>query len=139
MEHCKMDKPLFVAISSVVMVVIVTLGLIFGIFWGWPQYKVYSQEMEGEAILAKAQSERRVLVETAKAKLDASKLDAQAEIERAKGVAASNKIIADGLQNNENYLKYLWISKLGENQNAPTVIYVPTEAGLPILEAGKRP
>ena len=134
-----MDKPLFVAISSVVMVVIVTLGLIFGIFWGWPQYKVYSQEMEGEAILAKAQSERRVLVETAKAKLDASKLDAQAEIERAKGVAASNKIIADGLQNNENYLKYLWISKLGENQNAPTVIYVPTEAGLPILEAGKRP
>lgn len=134
-----MDKPLFVAISSVVMVIIVTLGLIFGIFWGWPQYKVYSQEMEGEAILAKAQSERRVLVETAKAKLDASKLDAQAEIERAKGVAASNKIIADGLQNNENYLKYLWISKLGENQNAPTVIYVPTEAGLPILEAGKRP
>lgn len=134
-----MNKPLFVAISSVVMIVIVTIGLIFGIFWGWPQYKVYSQEMEGEAILAKAQSERRVLVETAKAKLDASKLDAQAEIERAKGVAASNKIIADGLQNNENYLKYLWISKLGENQNAPTVIYVPTEAGLPILEAGKRP
>lgn len=134
-----MNKPFLVAIGSVVTVAVLTIGLIFGIFWGWPQYKVYSQEMEGEAILAKAQSERRVLVETAKAKLDASKLDAQAEIERAKGVAASNKIIADGLQNNENYLKYLWISKLGENQNAPTIIYVPTEAGLPILEAGKRP
>lgn len=134
-----MNKPFLVAIGSLVTVVLLTIGLIFGIFWGWPQYKVYSQEMEGEAILAKAQSERRVLVETAKAKLDASKLEAQAEIERAKGVAASNKIIADGLQNNENYLKYLWISKLGENQNAPTVIYVPTEGGLPILEAGKRP
>lgn len=134
-----MNKPFLVAIGSLVTVALLTIGLIFGIFWGWPQYKVYSQEMEGEAILAKAQSERRVLVETAKAKLDASKLDAQAEIERAKGVAASNKIIADGLQNNENYLKYLWISKLGENQNAPTVIYVPTEGGLPILEAGKRP
>lgn len=134
-----MDKPLFAAIGAVVVSIAIVIGLIFGIFWGWPQYKVYSQEMEGEAILAKAQSERRVLVETAKAKLDASKLDAQAEIERAKGVAASNKIIADGLQNNENYLKYLWISKLGENQNAPTVIYVPTESGLPILEAGKRP
>ena len=134
-----MNKPFLVAIGSLVTVAVLTIGLIFGIFWGWPQYKVYSQEMEGEAILAKAQSERRVLVETAKAKLDASKLDAQAEIERAKGVAASNKIIADGLQNNENYLKYLWISKLGENQNAPTVIYVPTEGGLPILEAGKRP
>lgn len=134
-----MDKPLFAAFGAVVVSIAIVIGLIFGIFWGWPQYKVYSQEMEGEAILAKAQSERRVLVETAKAKLDASKLDAQAEIERAKGVAASNKIIADGLQNNENYLKYLWISKLGENQNAPTIIYVPTESGLPILEAGKRP
>ena len=134
-----MDKPLFAAIGAVVVSIAIVIGLIFGIFWGWPQYKVYSQEMEGEAILAKAQSERRVLVETAKAKLDASKLDAQAEIERAKGVAASNKIIADGLQNNENYLKYLWISNLGENQNAPTIIYVPTESGLPILEAGKRP
>ena len=134
-----MDKQVFAAIGEVIVSIAIVIGLIFGIFWGWPQYKVYSQEMEGEAILAKAQSERRVLVETAKAKLDASKLDAQAEIERAKGVAASNKIIADGLQNNENYLKYLWISKLGENQNAPTIIYVPTESGLPILEAGKRP
>lgn len=134
-----MDRSLVAAIGTVVVGALITIAIVFGIFWGWPQYKVYAQEMEGEAILAKAQSERRVLVETAKAKLDASKLDAQAEIERAKGVAASNKIIADGLQNNENYLKYLWISKLGETENAPTIIYVPTETGLPILEAGKRP
>lgn len=126
-------------ISTYVAGIAILIGLIIGAFWGWPQYKVYIQEMNGEAILAKALSERRVIVETAKAKLEASKLDAQAEIERAKGVAASNKIIADGLQNNENYLKYLWISKLGENQSSPTIIYVPTEAGLPILEAGKRP
>lgn len=36
---------------------------------------------------------------------------------------------------NEGYLRYLWIDKLGAGNQ---VIYVPTEAGLPILEAGKR-
>ena len=127
------------AIATIIVIVCVVVGVFIGIMWGIPQYRVYSQRMDGEAILAKAQSERRVLVETANAKLDASKLEAQAEIERAKGVAASNEIIADGLKDNENYLKYLWITKLGENGNAPTVIYVPTEAGLPVLEAGKRP
>jgi hypothetical protein len=61
---------------------------------------------------------------------------ANAEIARAKGVAEANQIIADSLKNNEAYLRYLWIDKLSDNQN---VIYVPTEAGLPLLEAGRRP
>lgn len=121
------------------ILIAVGIGIVVGILWGIPQYKVYSQKLEGEAILAQAESERKVIIETAKAKLEASKLDAQAEVERAKGVAQSNTIIADGLNNNENYLKYLWISKLGESgSNAPQIIYVPTETGLPILEAGKR-
>jgi hypothetical protein len=37
----------------------------------------------------------------------------------------------------EGCLRYLWINTLGEN--GQDVIYVPTEAGTPILEAGKRP
>lgn len=61
---------------------------------------------------------------------------AQAEIERAKGVAEANKIIGDSLKGNEAYLRYLWIHSLENTQNS--VIYVPTEANLPILEAGKR-
>lgn len=50
---------------------------------------------------------------------------------------ASNKIIGASLKENEAYLRYLWIN--GRESNNPTVIYVPTEAGLPILEAGRRP
>lgn len=125
----------FGTVGTIVITVLIALAILFG----WPQYKVYSQRLTGEAILAKAESERRVLVESAKAKKDAAIYEAEAEIERAKGVAASNKIIADGLKDNENYLKYLWVTKLGENGSAPTIVYVPTEAGLPILEAGKRP
>ena len=61
----------------------------------------------------------------------------EAEVARAKGVAEANKIIGESLHNNEAYLRYLWINGLSEHGNAPTVVYVPTEAGLPILEAGR--
>ena len=61
---------------------------------------------------------------------------ADAEIARAVGVAKANKIIGDSLKDNEQYLRYLWIDSLQQTQNQ--IIYVPTEAGLPILEAGKR-
>ena len=68
-------------------------------------------------------------------KLEAAKLKAQSEIERAKGVAEANKIIGNSLKGNESYLRYLWIQNI---DNPNETIYVPTEAGLPILEAGKR-
>lgn len=60
---------------------------------------------------------------------------ADAEIIRATGASESNRIIAEGLGGPEGYLRYLWIQSL-ENNKA-NVIYVPTEAGLPILEAGR--
>jgi regulator of protease activity HflC (stomatin/prohibitin superfamily) len=74
---------------------------------------------------------RKIAVYEADAKKEAS-----AEVERAKGVAEANKIIGESLKENEAYLRWLWINGLTEGGNS--VIYVPTEAGLPILEAGKR-
>ena len=58
---------------------------------------------------------------------------------RAKGVAQANQIIGESLKNNESYLRYLWITEVANNQKGATVVYVPTEANMPILEAGKRP
>lgn len=58
---------------------------------------------------------------------------AQAEVERAKGVAKANKIIGDSLKDNEAYLRYLFVNNLADTKDQ--VIYIPTEAGLPILEA----
>lgn len=104
--------------------------------WGCPQYKVYSQRMEGEAILAHAQSSREVAVAEAKAKMESASLLAEAEVARAKGVAKANEIIGASLKGNEDYLRYLWIQNL-ENSKEHQVIYVPTEAGLPILEASR--
>lgn len=101
-----------------------------------PRYGVYTATKDGEAKLAHANSEREVQVRDAQGRFEASTLLAKAEVERAKGVAEANRIIGDSLKNNESYLRYLWIHNLGEGKN--DVIYVPTEAGLPILEAGKR-
>jgi len=102
---------------------------------GYPQYNVYQQRLEGEAVLAKAQYSKQEAVQVAQAKLDSSKLLAQAEVERAKGVAEANKIIGDSLKNNEEYLRYLFVNNLEHTQNQ--IIYVPTETNLPILERRK--
>lgn len=90
----------------------------------------------GEAILAESEGSRKALIEEAKAKAASAELLAQAEVARAKGVAEANKIIGQSLKDNDAYLRYLWIQGLQDKEN--NVIYVPTEAGLPILEAGKR-
>ncbi len=116
---------------------VVVLLLIFGSFlYGCPQYWVYHQRMEGEAELSKAHYSKQVQVQDSEAKLESAKSLAKAEVERAKGVAEANKIIGESLKNNESYLRYLWIHSLEVTQDR--VIYIPTEANLPILEAGKR-
>ena len=104
---------------------------------GCPKYKVYEQRLEGEAELAKSQYARQVQIQDAQSKQEAAKHLAQAEVERAKGVAQANSIIGDSLKNNESYLRWLYIEGLKERTGAET-IYVPTEAGLPILEANRR-
>ncbi len=100
-----------------------------------PQWNVWRAEMQGRAALAQAENERKVQIEEAKARLESSRFHAEAEVERAKGVAEANRIVAEGLGGAEGYLRYLWIQKIGEN--GQDVIYIPTEAGIPILEAGR--
>lgn len=122
-------------ISLTVIVIALLLGLIVLGMWGCPAYNVYSQRKEGEAILAHAASSREVAVTEAKAKMESASLLAQADTIRAHGVARSNEIIGISLKNNEAYLHWLWIDNIEKNPQA--VIYVPTEANLPIFEAGR--
>lgn len=103
----------------------------------YPPYKVYSQRMDGEAELAKANYSKQVQIQDALAKKESAKALADAEVIRAQGVAQANKIIGDSLKGNDGYLRYLWINKLGDAEGRGQVIYVPTEAGLPIMEAGR--
>lgn len=103
----------------------------------WPPYNVWQQKLEGEAELAKANFSKQVAVQEAVAKEEAASHLALAEVARAKGVAQANQIIGNSLKDNESYLRWLYIEGLKERNGIET-IYVPTEAGLPILEAGRR-
>jgi hypothetical protein len=116
---------------------IIALGL-FGGCYLYPHYSIWENRMHGMAELSRAEQNRQIRVTEAQAKLESSKLDAQSEVERAKGVAAANQIIGEGLKGHEEYLRYLWIMSLEHVANSTTgstVVYVPTEAKLPILEA----
>jgi regulator of protease activity HflC (stomatin/prohibitin superfamily) len=117
-------------IFAFIVVAVISLAM-----WGCPNYNVWSRQMEGEAELAQATFNRQIKVQEAQAHLQAAKSLADAEIERARGVARANEIIGTSLQNNEAYLRYLYIQGLQDKEN--NIIYVPTEAGLPILEASR--
>jgi predicted aminopeptidase len=121
--------------SITVFLTLVVICLLGGSLAGCPQYNVYASRLEGEAELAKAEFSRQVAVREAQAKKDSASMLADAEVLRAGGVAKANAIIGDSLKNNEAYLRYLFVNELGQTKNQ--VIYVPTEANLPLLEASR--
>lgn len=122
---------------SVVGVIIGFIGLIGFGMWGVPTYKVWQKGLAGQAELKQAEWNRQITIREAEAKKEAATALADAEIERARGVAEANKIIGLSLKENEAYLRYLWIQGLQDGNSE--VIYVPTEANLPILEATRLP
>lgn len=115
-------------ISSVVLLALVAMGLllIIGVFMLYQQAKVYSAERTGAAELARATQNRQVAV-----------LDAQAQVERARGIAQANSIIANGLGGPEGYLRFLGIEALKEQKCS--IAYIATEGMIPITEAGRVP
>jgi len=124
-----------------------TIGLVIGaavilavVLVGLPTYNVYAKQMQGRAAYEEAVQNRRIRVLEAQAALDSAKLTAQAEIERAKGANEANRIMAEALGGAENYLRWSYINMLQETagKEGRQTIYIPTEAGMPILEAGKR-
>ncbi len=122
-------------------IAIVGVAFLIGVIIFWtivgPIYNVWSSGKAGEAELAQAEYKRQIIVRQAQAKKDAASLEADAAVAHAKGVKESNEIIANGLGGPEGYLRFLYIQMLQDSDNKQ-VIYIPTEAGLPILEAGKR-
>lgn len=99
-----------------------------------PWYNVWSQEMEGKAEFAKAEQNRKIKIEEARANLEAEKLNAQAEIERAKGAAEAIKIENGSIT--PTYILYLWVRQQSDLSDK-TVIYILTESNLPLLESTK--
>ena len=117
------------------LVLVVGTVATLGVAVGYPKYLIWQQEQEGAAELAKAEQNRQIAIQEAKAKEESAKSLANAEVIRAEGVAKANKIIGDSLQNNDAYIHYLWIEALKESKDQ--VIYIPTEAGIPVTESAR--
>lgn len=118
--------------KSIIISIVSTILFIVLLFVGVPMYRVWSQEMAGKAEYAKAEQNRKIKIEEAKANLEAEKLNAQAEVERAKGAAQAIEIENGKLT--PTYIQYLWVRQQSNN-NVEKIIYIPTEASMPILEA----
>lgn len=145
------------AFGSLAVLAIAGIFLIIIALWAWPKYNVYKMELNGQASLKEAEWSKQILIEEAKAREQAALMQAKArvtlaeaegraqvvrakaegiaDIERAKAAAEANRIIGESLKNNEEYLRYIWIKGLQDGKGER--IYIATEAGLPILEAGK--
>lgn len=113
---------------------IIAIGVWFvvgGLFlFGIQYYKVFSAEMDGKAILAQATHERQSQVEQARAEYEAAQLRVQA-------IA----IVGEAAQKYPEYRYQEFLGAFAEAfkaGNINQVVYVPTEAMIPIMEAGKR-
>ena len=125
-----------IRVGSLILVVILLIGgmfILLGVIH--PLMKPWWAQQEGKAELAQAEQNRQIAILEAKAKEDSAVHLAQAEINRANGVAQANKIIGESLKDNEAYLEYLWIIDVAGANVDKTVVYVPTETQIPILEA----
>lgn len=118
--------------SATVLLVLMTVVVLGLIMWGLPQYRIYTLEMSGKADLAEAEWSRQIQIEEAQANLESEKLNALSEIERAKGMAEAINI--ENGQLTDRYIQYLWVRNMKGDNN---LIYIPTEANLPILEANR--
>ncbi len=111
-------------------------------------------ESEGKQVLYEAEYSKQAKVEQAKADFESAKYDAEtkqlivdaevkASITKAEGDAKTTLIQAEATKKKtemliqsfggvDNYLNYLMITGLNNTTNK---VYIPTEAGMPILEA----
>lgn len=115
------------ATLAFVAILIVIILLMFA----WPHYKVWKQGMNGQALLAEAEQSKMIQVQTARAELESAKLRAEAI-----------KTIGKAAKDYPEYRKQEFIGAFGDalrDGKIQQIVYVPTEANIPVLEAGKRP
>jgi len=115
---------------------IVTLILVWSLV-GYPKWRVWAAHQAGLADLQRAKNEQQIQVFQAQGRLDAAQLNKKAAVIEAEAVSAQIKEIGEQLTAHGLYLRWQWIKMMEEIDTDHSVIYVPTEANLPILEAGR--
>ena len=110
--------------------IVVSVGgvvLLILLGFGWPLYSVWKAGMTGQAKLRQAEQEKQILIEQARAEKEAAELRAEAI-----------EIIGAAAQKYPEYRQQEFIGAFAEaiqSDAVEQIIYVPTEANIPITEA----
>ena len=118
-------EPLMLMFVSILILVIILLLL-----FGWPHYKVWKQGMDGQASPAEAEQSKMIQVQVAKAEFESAKLRAEAI-----------KLVGQAAKDYPKYRKQEFIGSFGEalrDGRIQQIIYVPTEANIPIVDSVRR-
>lgn len=113
------------------------------LFWalvGYPKWRVWAAHQAGLADLQRAKNEQQIQIAQADSRLGAAELNKKAAIIEAEAVAEQIKAIGTQLTTHDLYLRWQWIKMMEDSHKESTdntIIYVPTEANIPILEAGR--
>ena len=116
-----------ITIVSSFMGIIILLGLIAAGMFGCPKYNVWQQGLAGQASLCRAEQERKILIEQAKAEKESAQI-------RAEAIA----IVGKAAQEYPEYRLQEFLGAFAEalqSDKIEKIIYVPTEANIPIMEA----
>lgn len=107
-----------------------TLALLLLLFfWVKPQYSVWSAGLEGKALFMRAEQEKKIQVEQARAELESAKLRAEAI-----------QIVGKASKEYPEYRTQEFIGAFAEAVQSGAIdqiIYVPTENNIPIVERAR--
>ena len=109
--------------------VLAAIMLFIGGIIGARYYSVWSMEMQGKARLAEATQSRQIQVEQARGEVEAAKM-------RAEAISIVGKAAKDFPEYRQQEFIGAFAEALKEG-NINQIMYVPTEANIPITEAGR--
>jgi hypothetical protein len=124
------DTKVVVIVIMVALDIIVGLTLFYFMVKNDRKREARNAEQAGEEKLKKSEKEGKL----AQSQKGATELQIELDIMRAKGTAEVAKIIGEAVKGNEGYLKWCLIHQLNDTKNK--VVYIPTEAGIPVIELG---
>lgn len=117
-------------------VVALGLGVCFGAVAAYQPFKVWAagytvqqEQLVGEAEFVRAEQNRRILVEQARAEKDAALLRAEAI-----------EIVGQAAKDFPEYRYQEFLGAFGEalqSDQVEQIVFIPTEANIPITEAGR--
>lgn len=118
-------------VGGICAVLLVLVLSIFAYRFITPKLNLYASNTEKQAVIKEQEAISEAEVFAAEKRVIAAEAEAEARRIEAEGIADAQRIISETLT--PEYLTWRFYEVLSDSEG--DVIYVPTEAGLPILEA----